>query len=201
LTDLPGAEDTYDEHQFRDLLLDGSEIVSVAFRDCLFIGCSFGEAALRACRFSGCTFEGCDLSLAQVSASSFSNVRFERSKLIGINWTEADWPMGQPLFPPVSFFDCAISYSTFAGLGLAGASLVRCVAREADFTETDLSGADCRETDFADSRFIATNLTDADFSGATGYIISPTLNTLRRTKFSFPEAIALLRALDIVLTE
>jgi uncharacterized protein YjbI with pentapeptide repeats len=164
-------------------------------------GCSLREASLQGCQFRDCLFRECDLSLVRVRGCMFRNTRWERSKAIGVNWSEATWPKGKPLFPSIDFFDSAVSYSTFSGLRLNGISIVRCVAREADFTGTDLSGADCRDTDFSDSRFIQTDLTDADFTGAMNYVISPALNTLKRTKFSFPEAISLLRALDIVLTE
>jgi fluoroquinolone resistance protein len=70
-----------------------------------------------------------------------------------------------------------------------------------DFAEADLTLANCTFTDFTNSRFQHTNLTQADFTGATNYTIAPNLNTLKKTKFSLPEAMALLYGLDIVLTE
>jgi uncharacterized protein YjbI with pentapeptide repeats len=198
---LLGQEKEYDRQEFRDLALDGEEIRCREFIECVFSGCSFREASLRDCRFQGCVFRDCDLSLVRVRGCSLRTTRFEHSKVIGANWAEADWPRGKPLFPSVDFFDCAISYSTFIGLRLNRISIVRCAALDVDFTDADLTGADLRDTDLAESRFLNTNLTDADFTGATNYVISPTLNTLKRTKFSFPEAIALLRAMDIILTE
>jgi fluoroquinolone resistance protein len=56
-------------------------------------------------------------------------------------------------------------------------------------------------TDFSNSRFQHTNLTEADFTGATNYAIAASLNTLKKTKFSLPEAMSLLYSLDIILTE
>jgi hypothetical protein len=44
-------------------------------------------------------------------------------------------------------------------------------------------------------------LTQADFTGATNYAIAASLNTLKKTKFSLPEAMSLLYSLDIILTE
>ncbi len=191
----------FEDEEFRDLVLDRQDVGYTDFRECTFVRCSLRETVLRGCRLLGCTFRECDLSLAQVRDCSLRNTRFEHSKVIGINWAAAAWPNGKPLFPSVDFADCAISYSTFIGLRLNGISIVRCVARDVDFTNADLTGADCRHTDFADSLFFHTNLTEADFSGATNYIISATLNTLKGTKFSFPDALDLLRALDIVLTD
>jgi len=44
-------------------------------------------------------------------------------------------------------------------------------------------------------------LTEADFTGAKNYAIAASSNTLKKTKFSLPEAMGLLYSLDIVLTE
>ena len=52
-----------------------------------------------------------------------------------------------------------------------------------------------------DSRFNHTNLTEADFSDATHYNISAVDNTLKKTRFSLPEAISLLYSLDIILKD
>jgi uncharacterized protein YjbI with pentapeptide repeats len=87
------------------------------------------------------------------------------------------------------------------GLDLRQAKLVRCTAREADFTESDLTGADCNGTDFSSSRFLRTNLTKANFTKASNYSIDPSLNTLKKTRFSLPEAISLLYSLDIILDD
>jgi uncharacterized protein YjbI with pentapeptide repeats len=68
-----------------------------------------------------------------------------------------------------------------------------------NFAETDLTEADCTRTDFSEGRFLHTNLTEADFTGAAHYAIDATTNTLSKTKFSLPEAMSLLYSLDIVL--
>jgi uncharacterized protein YjbI with pentapeptide repeats len=198
---LGGPGTVAEEHRFRSIAADGGELSGVDFVDCSFEECSFREISFGACRFMDCTFTDCDMSLARLQGCSFRRSRWKRSKVIGVDWSRADWPAGKPLFASVDFFDCAVSYSSFVGLRLHRLHLVRCVAREVDFSNADLTGADCRETDFDASRFVKTNLTDADFTGARNYVISATSNTLRRTRFSFPEAISLLRALDIVLTE
>jgi uncharacterized protein YjbI with pentapeptide repeats len=79
--------------------------------------------------------------------------------------------------------------------------MTKCVAREADFTQCDLTRANFAGTDFAACHFWHTNLTEADFVGATNYAIAAASNTLKKTRFSLPEAISLLRGLDIVLSD
>ena len=168
------------------------------FADCVFEGCSFSEAQLLHCTFSSCVFRDCDLSLINVQDSAFIQVRFEESKLIGVNWTVANW---ESYLSGIHFTDCSINYATFIGLNLKGITLKACVAWEADFAEANLTGANCTKTDFRDSRFLHTDLTEADFTGATNYAIAANLNTLKQTKFSLPEAMNLLHSLDIILTD
>jgi uncharacterized protein YjbI with pentapeptide repeats len=191
----------FEGDQFRSLNLDGKELAAREFRECTFVDCTFVEASLRDCRFIDCVLRECDLTMARVLRCSFRRTRLERSKAVGIDWTEATWPKGKPLFPSVDFIGCSLRYSTFIGLRLDGIRIVDCVAGDVDLTNANLTGADCRDTDFAQSRFYHTDLSGADFTGARNYLISPTMNTLKGTKFSFPEALGLLRALDIVLTQ
>ncbi len=121
--------------------------------------------------------------------------------MIGVNWAVADWPRGKSLFACIGFFDYSVSYSTFIGLSVRGINIPRCVAREVDFSEANLTLANCTFTDFSKSRFLHTNLTEGDFSGATDYSINASLNVLKGTKFSLGEAMSLLSSWDIILAD
>jgi len=79
--------------------------------------------------------------------------------------------------------------------------VIECIAHEVDFREVDLSQADFSNTDLVGSLFINTNLTGADFTHTRNYTINASLNTLKGTKFSLPEAMSLLHSLDIVLID
>jgi fluoroquinolone resistance protein len=171
------------------------------FSSCTFIKCSFNETIFQDCRFRDCTFKGCDLSLVSLKGCLFTNTRFENSQVIGVNWTETTWATSKVIFKPVDFFGCVINYSTFMGLNLKKVTISKCIAREVSFEEANLTQANCRFTDFMNSRFMHTNLTGADFTGAKNYAIAAGLNTLKKTKFSLPEAMSLLYNLDISLTE
>ena len=94
---------------------------------------------------------------------------------------------------------CAIS--SFFGLNLRSATIERCSAKETDFGEADLQGAVCRRTDFSGARFHGTNLERADLREAVNYAIDPRANKVKGARFSLPEAVALLRGLDIVIDE
>lgn len=190
----------YADVLFKALQLARTELVSSEFYDCAFLHSTFAESVFRRCRFVNCVFRDCDLSLVKVPESSFTSTRFENSKLIGVNWTEAHWPKAG-LAKPVSFSKCVISHSTFIGLSLRSLELRDCVASDVDFREADLSRADFGASDLSGSIFGKTNLSGADLSRACNYGIDPGQNTLKRAKFSLPEAMSLLHSMDVVLTE
>ncbi|MGD9047345.1 MAG: pentapeptide repeat-containing protein [Anaerolineae bacterium] len=197
---LSDAQIEYEDQSFAGLVLQKGEVRAKEFYGCLFSGCSFLETAFVGCRFMDCVFKECDLSLCRVVECSFTNTRFQASQVIGVNWTEASWPK-RGLLASIEFADCAISHSTFIGLSLRGIEMSGCVARDVDFAEADLCQANCTQTDFVDSRFLHTDLTEADFRGARNYAIDANLNVLKRTQFSLPEAMSLLYSLDIILSE
>jgi uncharacterized protein YjbI with pentapeptide repeats len=120
--------------------------------------------------------------------------------MIGVDWTDAVWPK-EKLLEPITFSKCVINHSTFIGLSLPEIKIVECIAHEVDFREANLPQADFSHTDLSGSLVINTNLTQADFTHARNYAINASLNTLKKTRFSLPEAMSLLHSLDIVLTE
>jgi len=200
--DLSGNEKEYDTQEFKGLAIAKGQIEQKEFNACTFIKCSFPETAFINCRFTDCTFQKCDLRMISLTGCSFKNTRFEESQVIGVNWTETAWARSKTVFTkPVDFVGCVISHSTFLGLNLKKVALTKCIAHNVSFESANLSQTNCTSTDFKDSRFLHTDLTEADFTGATHYAIAANLNTLKKTKFSLPEAMSLLYSLDIVLTE
>jgi fluoroquinolone resistance protein len=192
-------DDDYDVQTFRGLKHEGTQIEGVAFLDCTFINCSFRETIFKACKFQGCVFKKCDLSLAQVERCTFTNTLFKDSRLLGVNWTKASWGKSElhVLLKTIDFTNCVLNYSSFTGLNLEKMVMRRCTALEVDFSEANLRAADCMFTDFTKSQFRHTDLTGTDLRGATNYFIQPGLNTLKKTRFSLPEAMSLLYNLDI----
>ena len=196
----PAVQDDgwYDAQEFRGLDLAGATLRDAVFERCTFLACRFDEATLHRCRFSDCLFEDCDLSRAKLPTCRFADTRLRRCNAIGIDWTLLDeTPARLPL--TLAFEECALSYASFYGLTLRRTTIARCRVHEADFTETDLSHADLRGSDFQGSTFARTNLGHADLREAINYAIDPTANTIRKARFSLPEAVALLRAFDIRL--
>lgn len=198
LSELSLAE--YEDETFSGLSFDQETVTDKTFYDCTFRDCTFRETILQRCGFHDCLFIDCDLSLAQVPSVAFANVAFEKCKLIGIDWASAHWPKFG-IKRPFSFHQCALNYSFFSGLKLPKLRMTDCIVKEANFTDVDFTGAVFTGTDFTDSRFINCDLTKADFNNAANYAIDIKQNWLKKTKFSLPEAVALLKGLDIILRE
>ena len=192
-------QDEYHDQHFERLHLPSEEIVGKVFYDCTFDTCNFAESQILDCRFFDCVFENCDMSLIKVGGTTFVSTRFQGSKVIGVNWIDANWRSIAP--HKIDFFKSDVSYSLFGQLKLQGIHFEGCKAHDADFTETDLTEAHCRDTDFAQTNFHQTNLTNADFVGATNYNISLINNTVKGAKFSLPEALKLLTHFEIEIVD
>ena len=191
--------EVYEAQTFDGLSLDEQSIHEVEFIECRFTNCSFRETRFDACKFEDCTFEGCELSLMTVNGNVFKAVVFRKSKLVGVNWTQAAWGDAKvaSLSEPIELHECSIKYALFMGLNLERIRIEDCSALEADFSEANLAGANLRGTDLAKAIFRNSNLSGANLVGAKNYFIDPNLNDISKARFSLPEAMSLLYGLDI----
>jgi fluoroquinolone resistance protein len=187
---------------FNNLSNTAQLINAVEFVECTFNNCNFSESTFKHCLFEKCKFVDCNLSLVKIQGSRFLEVSFIDSKLIGINWSEGVFKTKSLLQrKPFDFDHCVLNHCVFFGLDLKEIKMSQCSLINANFEEADLSKADCTKSDFKNTQFNRTNLTETNFNGATNYSISSQANTLKKTRFSLPEAISLLYNLDIVLED
>jgi len=190
----------YNNDQFKSIDCRSAEVLSVEFNECKFNRCIFRDALLIGCKFHNCTFLDCDFSLTKLNDCLFTEVVFKNCQLIGVNWMETSLAK-KNFLKTVDFLKCVLNYSTFTGLHLAKIQMIDCIAHSVDFTDADLSLVDCCRTDFNESRFHNTNLSEVNFTDATNYSISVIDNNVKKAKFSLPEAMSLLYSLDIVLSD
>jgi fluoroquinolone resistance protein len=181
---------------FTAMHLTEEAIAGKEFDHCVFQKCRFLSCTFRGCRFMDCTFKESLLSAIKFIDCSFMETVFRDSKIMGIDWTMA----GKSL-RGMHFLKCDISQTLFGHVKLLHLVMTDCTAKEVDFTCADCSKADFEGTDFERSVFHGTNLTEASFKRACNYAIDSRSNTLKKTKFSLPEAVSLLRSLDIVLED
>lgn len=187
-------QNIYEGDNFSKVAFTDDQLDNKTFVKCHFYHCIFNGQILRECSFEDCKFENCDLSVVKLNNCRFTDVQFNSSKMLGIDWTKSS-----KTFLEISFEGCNISHSIFTGLNLKKTKLQRCEAEDCDFTDTNLAESLCNDTDFAESTFSNTNLTSADLSHAKNYLIDPNHNLIRKARFTFPEVVALLSHLDIIV--
>jgi fluoroquinolone resistance protein len=183
----------YYQQKFTGVSLRKENIRVEVFEECEFRACSFIDCKFEKTRFLNSKFSECILSAVVPMDCRFNTVKFTNCKVMGIDWTRTQF------LRDLEFRGCCADYSNFKLLKIPKLILSDSEAKEADFTETDLSGGDFRNTNFEKAVFFKTNLSQADLRGAKGYFIDVKNNTLKKTRFSLPDALVLLKSLDIVL--
>src|SRR5262245_14849888 len=136
----------YDNVSFTKVKFEAARLIGKEFNACVFAHCSLRESSFRQCKFSDCIFQDCDLSLVRFEGSSFASTSFERSKVIGVDWTLAAWSRFQA-DSPITFTECIVDLSAFIGLTLRKIVFKKCSAKEVEFSEADLSTANFNGTD------------------------------------------------------
>lgn len=186
-------KETFDKVDRSERVVSGK-----TFTSCTFTNCIFTKTVFEDCTFESCTFDKCDLTMIKVKSSSFRQIKITNSKAIGILWYDAKSPFTKhPL--TIICTDSNISYSSFYGVNLKKAKFNRCMAKEVDFSECNLTEAEMERSDLEGSRFVNCDMTCASLKGAQNYFIDIQSNKVKGAKFSLPEAISLLNSLDIVI--
>lgn len=156
-------------------------------------GLELDGTSLRGSKFIDCIFEQCSFNAVDLT-DTVLQARFVECKLQGINFFTAKRTMLD-----LGFAHCLIRYCSFAELKLTDISFADCTLEQVDFADAQLPGAIFSGSQLADCTFKNTNLTKADFRGARGYYIDPTLNRLSKARFQLPEAVSLLAPFNIRL--
>lgn len=191
------TQSSYSKQTFQDLVFEKEVISHIEFEDCIFISCKFVQCRFDQCRCMHVEFKKCDLSVADVKTSSFMDVSFEESKVIGINWQETSFATS--LTTTLRFHKSVVNYSIFGKANWKGLQMIECEAHDVDFSESNLDHANFSGTDLKDATFSHTDLHGADFRKAYNYLINPTTNTIKKALFSLPNAVGLLQPFSITI--
>jgi fluoroquinolone resistance protein len=161
------------------------------FDNIVFRRCSFERSNLKQVRVLDCEFETCSLSSVSVD-DAVLQATFIDSKIEGVNFFTAKRELMS-----LSFERCLIRYSSFAMLRLQKTKFIGCTLQFVDFADADLKESDFSNSAFEDCVFQNTILSKADFRGARGYTIDPTLNTVTQARFNVPDVLGLLSSFNI----
>ncbi|USD67899.1 pentapeptide repeat-containing protein [Vibrio sp. SCSIO 43136] len=196
---LSNGESFYDE-AFEKRQCSFAQFTDIEFEECQFVDCDFSEATFKNCKFINCSFERCNLSLVNFSNAKLFDIHFKDSKLVGVDWTKADWAVYHVDFE-LSFTRCILNDASFFGLTLNELKLQECKLHDVDFREGDFTGSVMTQCSFRHSLFMRTNLSGVDFSDSEEYAIDVFENNIKKAKFTRYDALSLLDSLDIELVD
>jgi uncharacterized protein YjbI with pentapeptide repeats len=186
-------EESFENETFTDLDLRGASLAGKEFFHCTFRNCRLEESRWTGSILEACVFRGCDLTRAQLTDTALRDVRFEGSKLMGIDWSPV-----RPN-PELAFEDCNLRYCSFVGQSLRRTAFLRCSAPEVNFLDLDLTDADFTGSTLTGSTIRGCTLTKTDFSGAVGVFIDPAHNRLKGTRVPVESAVLLAQTLGMVV--
>jgi uncharacterized protein YjbI with pentapeptide repeats len=165
------------------------------FEQCRFVGSDFSGADLTNKRFIDCLFERCNLSLATLAGAAFQQVTFRECKLSGVQFSAC-----RDMLFEIELAHCQLPYASFHGKRMRGTRFTHCVLNDVDFSYTDLTEAVFQECTLTGAIFEQTQLTAADFTTATGFLIAPDSNSVKKARFSLEGLPGLLSKYDIIVT-
>jgi uncharacterized protein YjbI with pentapeptide repeats len=162
---------------------------------CIFKNCAFESADFKNFKFLDCRFESCNVSLVQLSGACVQKVHFADCKMQGLRFEACN-----PFLFEVSFDKCSLNLSSFYQVKTKGTSFLHCQLQEVDFTEAHFPKAIFDECDLSGALFDHTNLIEADFRTAHSYEINPSINQIKKAKFSSDGLAGLLQSFGISIS-
>jgi fluoroquinolone resistance protein len=162
------------------------------YERCVFISCNFLNADLSEIKFIECEFIDCDLSLSKLKMTTFNDVKYKNCKMLGLLFYNCNG------FGFAVKFDCCnLSHSSFYQRKIKKTYFINSRLNEVDFTESDLTSSVFDKCDLTNAKFENTVIEKADFLTSFNYSIDPSLNRIKKAKFSLSGVIGLLDRYDI----
>jgi len=183
----------FEDENFKQVDFSKSSLVEYTFTGCLFEGCTFMESDWKKASFLSCVFNGCDIGLVSLEDARFQDVRFVDCKVTGMEFFKCD----HSLLFSMELNSCFLQYCNFSDLNMNKTNFKKSKIQKCFFTNTSLMESDFGDCDLLETVFHSCNLRKANFGGAKNYNINPLVNDVKKAKFSFPEAVSLLKGLDV----
>lgn len=182
---------TFSGENFRQTTIENYE-----FEDCDFENCRFEECKIIRCTFKNCRFYNCTVITLTSQYSEVKNVSLKKCSLIGVHWEEL-LPSGRYGYVIEKMETCYLKYNTFADMAFRKFTFSDNAIQESIFQNCDLTESSFRCCVLEGTQFEGCDIRKADFRESSGYLINITTNKIKNAKFSYPEVIRLLDALEI----
>lgn len=178
----------YSNQAFGSVIQLGHVFKGIEFSGCSFNMCDFSDCTFNDCTFEECIFQSSNLSNCKLDNSRIVDSKFNRSKMIGIDWAKLNTQLGLKL----ECEGCDLSYGVFLRIDITGSVFLKCKMNELDLSETIAKESILKECDFLRTIFYKTNLKGADMTGSYNYVFDPAANMCKGLKLSSDQAANLL---------
>lgn len=182
----------YEEERIEGLECFQEPLYNLSFTECIFSHCFFQKGTWGGSKFISCSFLNCLIFCVDLTGVRMQEVRFEESKLVGLEFYKCD-----PTFFSISGKKAIFQGCNFSGMKMKKSSFPECKLKGCFFSDAQLSESDFSQADLEGSIFHNSDLKKADFRQASHYQIDPLSNKIQKAKFSFPEVVSLLQGFDI----
>lgn len=163
---------------------------------CTFINCDLNKVDLSHINFIDCEFTSCNLSNCPVGNTSFKNVRFDQCKLLGIDFFNANAFLFQ-----VHVNESSLDFSSFYDMDLRKSSFDNCSLNTVDFTNANLEKIALTNCNLVHALFDKTNLSRANLSGSTNFVIDPSINNISEAIFDRESLLGLLTKHNLTIND
>ena len=171
---------------------DLEDISMIEASDCIIENCNFSDKTLSNCIFNNCTLSNCNLSLSKFKDTQLNNIRFEKSKVLGVDFSQCVGFLFE-----IHFYDCILDFCSFENIKMIGTVFSRTSMKGVDFSGTNLQKSVFKEVNLQDAIFSRTNLKESNLSTASNFRISPNQNYIKKAIFAENNLSGLLLEFDI----
>lgn len=167
------------EEEFYQVNFTENQTLYGDYESCKFSHCNFNAIDLSNLKFIDCEFIECNLSLVKLNETSFQQVLFKDSKMIGFNLETCN-----QFALNISFENCVLNDSSFYLLPLKKTKFSNTTLHNVDFSNTDLSHSFFINCDFSNAIFDQTDLRQTNLKTSYNFRINPNENQLKGAIFS-----------------
>ena len=184
------------EKTFTGLHCSGETFADCEWTDCTFVRCTFENCQLQNCQLTDCTFTGCRVRELTARYSQLREAVFDNCDLLGVNWGDLV-PSGRFAAPIAALRGCRLKYNTFTAMELDRFCFDESAITSSLFAECRLAGSDLSGCQLDETEFFKCDLRRADLRRAVGSRIDIMSCQLKGARFTHPQVLSLLEALEI----
>ena len=164
-----------EEQVFTAKCIEENTFEIAQYEMCTFNNVDFKGISLSEVKLVECEFVDCDLSMVSITGSLLQDVKFTRCKMLGLLFETV-----KPFLFQVSFDQCNIENTSFAGINIENTNFNQCKMVGVDFSNSNLSQVVFNQCDMNRAIFQNTKLLKTDLRTAQNFSIDPRVNQLSK---------------------